>query len=179
MHQALRIGVARRAVLAKYGPRRCLLHNLTAVHNNHIVRHFVYNAQIVGYEYYGGAVFALKLVHQVQYLCLNGNVQSGGRFVRYKYLGLAGKRHCYHDTLPHTAGKLMGILEQYRFGVRYLHGIEHLHRLLLRFLLAHLLVNYEGFAELTLDVEHRVQACHGLLEYNGYLIAAYGVHLLL
>ena len=115
----------------------------------------------------------------MQDLCLNGHVQRGGGFVGNEDLGLAGQGHGDHDTLAHTAGKLVRILKQNRLGIGDLHGVEHLQRLLLRFLLIQLLMNNEGLAELPLDGKHRVQAGHGLLEDNGDLVAADGIHFLL
>ena len=73
----------------------------------------------------------------------------------------------------------MRVLLYDRLRVRYLNIIKHFERLLRGFLLAHILVDYERFAELAFNGEHRVERCHRLLEYNGDLVAADIIHLLL
>ena len=80
-----------------------LFHNLTAIHNDNVIRHFVDHAEIVRNKDYRRAVFALQVVHQTQNLRLNRNVESRGRFVGDKNFRSASQSHCYHNALTHTA----------------------------------------------------------------------------
>ena len=84
-HQPFGIRMAHRAIREDY-PRGCLFDDLTAIHDDNIIRHFVDNAEVVRDEDYRGAVFALEIVHQAEYLRLDGNVERRCRFVRDKYL---------------------------------------------------------------------------------------------
>ena len=170
--------MARRAV-GKDDLGRGLLHHLAAVHDDHVVRHLVDDAQIVRDEDDGRAVVPLQVVHQAQNLCLDGHVERGGGLVGNQDPGLAGQRHGDHHALAHAAGELVRILQQHGLRVGDLHGIEHLQRLLLRLLFVQLLVDDERLAELALDGKDRVQAGHRLLKDDGNLVAAYLVHLLL
>ena len=132
----------------------------------------------MGDEHDGGAVFLLQIVHQPQNLRLNGHVQSGGRLVGNQNVGLTGKSHGDHDTLPHTAGQLVGILLGNCLRVRDLHRFQHLDALGGGFLLAHALMDDERLGQLLLHAEHRVQAGHGFLKNNGNSVAPDVVHLL-
>ena len=155
-----------------------LFNNLTAVHNNNVVRHLVDNSEVVRDKHYRGAVFSLQVVHQTEYLRLNGNVKRRGRFVRYKNVGFAGKRHGYHNTLTHTARKLVRILSRNNFGVRYLNRAEHFDTFFRRFFLRHILVNHKRFGKLSFNRKDGVQARHRLLEDDRYTVAADMIHLL-
>ena len=127
----------------------------------------------------GRAVFPLQIVHQTKYLRLDSNVKSRCGLVGDQDLRAAGKRHSDHNALAHTAGKLVRILLYDGFRVRDLHVVKHFERLLCGFLFGHMLMDDERLAELTLDRENGVERGHRLLEYNGYLVAADIVHLLL
>ena len=124
------------------------------------------------------SVFSLQVVHQTKDLSLNGNVKRGRRFVRYKNIGFAGKRHGNHNALAHTAGKLVRILSRNRFGIRDLNRTEHFDALFLRIFLRHILVNDKRLGKLSLNREYRVQARHRLLEYDRYTVAANMIHFL-
>ena len=56
------------------------------------------------------AQLVLQFHHQLQNLCLNGNVQCGSRLVGDQKLRFTCQRDRDHDTLSHTTGQLVGIL---------------------------------------------------------------------
>ena len=72
------------------GSGRRLLHNLSAVHDGHLVRHLVNDAQVMGDKQDGGAGFRLQVVHQLQDLGLNGHVHGGCGLVGNEQFGISG-----------------------------------------------------------------------------------------
>ena len=50
--------------------------------------------------------------------------------------GIAGERHGDHHALAHAAGELVRILERAALGRGDAHAAQHVHRLLLRFIIA-------------------------------------------
>ena len=121
----------------------------------------------------------LQIVHELQDLRLDRNVQSRGRLVRDEQLRLAGQCHGDHDTLTHTAGQLMRILLGDDVRIRDLDIGQHFNDLCGSLLLRHALMDNERLADLTGHGEDRVQAGHRLLEDDGDIVAADGIHFLL
>jgi hypothetical protein len=62
----------------------------------------------MSYEYIGQPQLFLKILQQVDYLSLDGNVQSGDRLVADNKLRLERQSPCDTDTLPATAVELVG-----------------------------------------------------------------------
>ena len=89
---------------------RASLADSSAVHDDDLVSHLSDDAQIVGNDDDGHVELLLKFLHQLEDLCLDGNVQSGCRFIRDEDVGLGYQRHGDHDTLTHTARELVRIL---------------------------------------------------------------------
>ncbi len=58
-----------------------VFHDLAGIHHGHFVGHARHHAQVVGDQNDGHIGVALQVFHQVENLCLNGDVQRGGRFV--------------------------------------------------------------------------------------------------
>ena len=58
----------------------------------------------------GVAELLLQVLDELQDLGLNGHVQSGGGLVADQDLGLAGQGNGDHNSLPHTAGVLEGVI---------------------------------------------------------------------
>ena len=50
-----------------------------------------------------------ELLHQLQNLCFNGDIQGGGRLVCNQQLRSADHRHSDADALSQTAGQLMRV----------------------------------------------------------------------
>ena len=175
-HQTLRVRMGEFAVGDDRLRRRHLDH-LSAVHDGNVVRHLRDNAEVVGDEQDGRSMLALEVVHQLQDLRLNGDVQRGGRFVRDEQLRLTGQRHSDHHALTHAAGELVRILLGDDFRIRNLNVRQHLDHFLLGFFLAQSLMDDERLGNLAFDGEHRVQAGHRLLEDDGDRVAANLLHL--
>ena len=86
---------------------RAALDYLAAINNGDVFTKFRHNAKIMGDKNHGCAKLLFQIFHQGQNLCLNGNVKRCSRFVRQQQIGLGDKSHSNHNTLFHTAGKLV------------------------------------------------------------------------
>ena len=120
----------------------------------------------------GHAQLFLEPPHQVHNLCLNGHVQRCGRLVGDEQLGITAQAHGDHHTLAHTAGELVGIVIQARFGPGNADHLEELHGPLARLALAHVEVQFQRLGDLAADGEHRIERGHGILEDHGDAVAA-------
>lgn len=96
--------------LIEYLIRRAVLNDVTGIHDGDSFAHAGDDAEVMGYHYDAHAELLSEFLHKLEYLSLNGNVESRCGLVGYEQFGLAREGYCYHDSLTHTAGELMGIL---------------------------------------------------------------------
>ena len=82
----------------------CKLNNLSAVHNCNGISYLSDYSKVMSDENDRSVVLALKVIHELKNLGLNGNIQGGGRFVCDDQFGVAGQGDGNHNTLTHTAG---------------------------------------------------------------------------
>ena len=163
--------------VVEYFRSRSLFDNSAGVHYYDVISHFGNNAEIVRNQKYRTVYSLFKIVEKVEYLSLNGNVECGGRFVRYYKTGFAGKRHGYHYSLSHTAGKLVRVGSVNSFGHRNSYGVEHVYRTLLgEFFCRSRNMKKGYFVELVAYREYGVQTRHRFLEDHRHLSAAKSVH---
>ncbi|CCZ36011.1 putative peptide transport system ATP-binding protein [Firmicutes bacterium CAG:646] len=125
----------------------------------------------------GSSFLFFQDIHQFQDLRLNRNVQSCSWLIGDQKLRLTCQRHGDHDTLTHTAGKLVRILFCHCFRIRNTNVAKHLHHFLFRLFLTHLLMNSERLAQLSLDCKNRVQTGHRLLKDNRNIISTNLTHI--
>ena len=85
------------------------LYHFTKVHDGDSVGNVTHHQQIMGNEQIGQTHLILQLVKHIDDLCLNGHVQCGHRLIADHKLGLHRQRPGNADTLPLTAGELMGV----------------------------------------------------------------------
>ena len=106
--------------------RRPALDDLARIHHVHAVRIAGNNAEIVGDDNHRNAQFTRQVLHQLQNLRLNCNVECRCRFIGNDEFRLAAQRHRDHDTLAHTAAEMVRILFQTPFSVRHTNQSEKL-----------------------------------------------------
>ena len=92
--------------------RICYFHDIALVDNTDTIGDKADNRQVMGDEEIGNITFLLELLHQIQDLGTDGNVQCGNRLVSNNQLGL--HNHCTGntDSLTLTAGELVGVTGQ-------------------------------------------------------------------
>ena len=90
----------------------CDLHDVTLVDNADTVGDKADNRQVMGNKQVSDVTLTLELLHQVQNLCTNGNVQCGDGLVSDNQLGL--HNHCTGntDSLTLTAREFVGVTGQ-------------------------------------------------------------------
>ena len=110
-------------------PGVALLGDLPGVHHSHPVAGLGDDAEVVGDQEQRCVEVALQVGQDREDLCLDNDVERGGRLVGDHELGPQDERERDHDPLPHAAGKLVWVLAETRR--RDAHAAEGLQRALL------------------------------------------------
>ncbi len=130
------------------------------------------NAEVMGYHYDAHAELLSEFLHKLEYLSLNGNVESRCGLVGYEQFGLAREWLLrYHYSLTHTAGELMGGYCLRRFVGSLMPtklGSSFARSYASFFALARMQADNLGY--LIADID-RVEARHGILEDYRDLVA--------
>ena len=142
------------------------LDDLSCVQNGNTVSDIRYDTKVVGNKHDSVVVLFLKILDQLQDLCLNRNVQRSCRLIADEDLRTAGKCNRDNDTLSHTAGILERIIIETLLCVRNTNLFHQLKRLCSRFHLADILMFHNNRSDLFSDRDDRVQGSHRVLEYG-------------
>jgi len=158
-----------------------LLDRVTRVHDDDTVTELRDDAEIVRDEEDRGPMLSTELPQQFQDLRLEGDVERRSRLVGDQEGRLEHERHRDHDSLPHSARELVGVVADALAGIRDADLLEHLHGpALYRSPLAPLrTVCGLDVDELRPDRERGVEARERVLEDHRELAAPQGTHLLL
>ncbi len=113
--EGLQVGMLRAAEDVVDGAR---LHDLAMVDHNHLVGHVRHHAEVVRDEEDGHAEVPLQLLHELQDLGLDGDVERRGRLVGDKERRAADERHGQHRALAQPAREFERILVAGRSGSR-------------------------------------------------------------
>ena len=96
-----------------------MLNDLTGIYYGYLIAYLCDDPQVVGDHDHGGAELLSQLLHGLQYLGLDGHIQSRGGLVGNQKLRVAGQGHGDDHTLLHSAGELVGVLAVTLFGDPY------------------------------------------------------------
>ena len=155
-----------------------LLYYLARVHNYNVVCHLSNNTEIVGDKHNRCTALALNLLKKLKNLALDSNVKSCGRLVCNDKLGVARKSYRNHNSLTHTAGKLVRIVFNNRLGHGNADKSKHVNSLLSCLFLCSLgIVKVEHLLNLIANGEDGVKACHRLLEYHRDILTSDTAHI--
>ncbi|MOA12453.1 hypothetical protein D3C78_1324480 [compost metagenome] len=110
--------------------------HLAMLHDVNVIGKLLHDRQVMGDEDHGHAAFLLQVADEIEDLRLHRHIQRGGRFIGNQHVRIVGERHGDHHTLSLAAGKLVRILFQPCFRLRYLHLPQKIERPRLRFLAA-------------------------------------------
>ena len=103
------------------------LHHIPQIHNANTVTDIFDNAQVMRNKQICQVVLLFQIQKQVDDLRLDGNVQSGYRFVTYNKLRIYCQRSGYTDTLSLSAGELMGVtMDKVRCKSALLHNLHNI-----------------------------------------------------
>ena len=148
------------------------LDDLSCIQNGNTVCDIRYDTKVVGNKHDSVVVLFLKILDQLQDLCLNRNVQRSCRLIADEDLRTAGKCNRDNDTLSHTAGILERIIIETLLCVRNTNLFHQLKRLCSRFHLADILMFHNNRSDLFSDRDDRVQGSHRVLKYGCNFLTA-------
>jgi hypothetical protein len=69
-----------------------------------------HDGEVMGNKEIGKPTVTLEVLHEIQNLGLNGDIEGRRRLIADKKLRLCGKRPCNRDSLPLPTGELMRVL---------------------------------------------------------------------
>ena len=173
--QPHRVGMAR-PVEHRVG--RALFGHARGVHHDDAVGVARHHAEIVRDDDQRDVELARQVLHQLQDLRLDGDVERGGRLVGDDELGIAGEPDRDHHALAHAAGELVRILVEPAFGVGDADELQQLDGAGARLRVVHSHVDRQRLGDLQPDGEQRVERGHRLLEDHRDVAAADLAHLL-
>ena len=94
-------------------------------------------------------------------------------------LRVAGDADCADHALAHAAGELVRIVANADFRRGDANLAEHVHNLVTQSVAFHVAVNFQRLANLVVDVEHRVERGHRVLQHHSDAVPANLLHLFL
>ena len=156
---------------------RALLDDARRVHHVDAVGVARDHAEIVRDDDQRDVEPARQILHQLEDLRLDGDVERGGRLVGDDQLRIAGKPDGDHHALAHAAGELMRILLEPALAVGDADQPQQLERARARLRLAHLEMDDQRLHDLQPDRQDRIERGHRLLEDHGDVAAAHLAHL--
>src|SRR5207302_1907300 len=86
-------------------PRFTKLHNLAQVHHRHPIADMLNDTQSMRNKEIGEAELCPKVGHEVQYLCLHGDIECGYRLVRDDQVRVQSEGAGDADSLPLSAAE--------------------------------------------------------------------------
>src|SRR5262249_3683976 len=144
----------------------------SAIHDEHAIAEAGHDAQRMGDHHNRRLAVALELAHEVEDLCLDGNVECGGRLVGDQQVRLAQERHRDHDTLAHATGEFVRIRVEAASCLGNAHSIEHGNGRVPGLALVHVAVSHKHLGHLPADPQIRIERGHRILEDHGNAAAA-------
>ena len=167
--ETYRVGVQR--TREQLGHRDALDHP-AGIHHDHPLRHLRHDAHVVGDQDDRGADPLLQLVHEVQDLRLDGDVERRGGLVGDQQARVAGHGHRDHHPLAQPARELEGILFRAPRGLGDANELERRHGRRQRVLARQALMGLDRLGDLAADGHHRIERGHRLLKDHRDGVAA-------
>ena len=158
---------------------RRLLDDLPGVHHDHPLGKLGDNAHVVRDQDDRRAVVALEPLHELEDLCLDGDIERSRRLVCDQERGVAGERHRDHHSLPHPTRELMRIVVRAPVRVRDADLGQQVDGPCPRLSVGHRLVGAQLLLDLPADGVDGRQRGHRVLEDHRDLTAANRPHLAL
>ena len=154
-----------------------VFHQFARIHHRTVIAHFRYNAEVMRDQDHGCTLFLLQRSHHIQNLRLDRNVKSCCRLIRDQKFRFAGQRDRDHDTLFHTAGKLMWVILIPLRNDAY--HRKHILRTSQRLHFGTMTMQKNHFRDLLSYCFYRIQRRHRILKDHRNLFAADVAHLAL
>lgn len=152
------------------------LDDTACVHHCDCFAHLRYHTEIVCDQQDREAQFSLKILKQRHDLRLDGDVESGGRFIGYQQPRFADDGHGDHHTLAQSSRKLMRILIETAVGIADANQTEDADHFLLCIGTAHTTVQKKWFGDLLTNAKRWVKTGHGFLKHHADAITSDFLH---
>ena len=162
-NQRLGVGIFR---IVKNGVHIPRFPHLAVAHDNHLVRDFTHQPEIVADEQHAHTVLLLQLGNQVGHLALYRHVQRSRGLIGNQKLGLASNGNGDHHALLLSPGEFVGVGFETLFGVGDTHLSHQLQGPIPGLPRVHSHVNTQDLSDLLTHREHRVERAHRLLEHH-------------
>ncbi|OWK20564.1 hypothetical protein AJ88_28435 [Mesorhizobium amorphae CCBAU 01583] len=161
------VGMAR---TMKDVPHRPLLHHLARIHDGYVVAQFSDDAEMMGDKQDGATDLPLQILEQMYDLDFQRCIKRCGWLVGDEQRRLHQKRHGNADALAHATRELMRIIPDAALRIGNSDSLEHVDGSIALFTTASLFVVLD-IDHLALDVPHRIERGHRILEDHGEAIA--------
>ena len=139
-------------------PGRSGLDHFAGIHHGHPVTYSGHHAKVMGDVKDRQLPFPLDVFQQRRVGRLDRHVQGRGGLVGDEHLGFARESDGTHHPLPHAAAELVGVVFQSLLGCGDAQQPEKFYRPPFQAPAAQVLMQAQGFRELIIDIEYRVQA---------------------
>ena len=140
------------------------LHDPAAIQHDHVVGHVGDHAEVVGDVQDRHVQLVLEILHQLQNLRLDRDVERGGRLVGDQQRRIADQGHGDHRALAQPARELEGIGPERLLGIGEADPRQHLDGAQPALGAARLGVQQQGLADLVADRVQGRERAHRLLE---------------
>ena len=151
-------------------------HDPTVVHDHDVLGDVGDDTQIVGDHQHRHREFVLEVVHQLEDLRLDGDIERGGRFIGNQQCRAADQRHGDHGALAQAAGQFEGVVVEGGARIRKTGEAQHVDGQFTPLCPRAAAVKMERLADLVTHRVQRRQGGHRLLEDHRYASAANGPH---
>ena len=135
---------------------RSALHDDAGIHNGNFLCDICHNAEIMCDHDDGCLIFLLQILDNIENLSLNCHIECGRWLVTDQNFRITGKCNRDHNTLTHTAGKLVRILLGNNLRIRNLYLTQQVNRFFRRFLLGKSLMDDKRLRKLLFNRENGV-----------------------
>src|SRR5579863_5857442 len=152
------------------------LYQVSRIHHGHAVSYLRHDGQVMRDKKHGQAKLSAQVIQQLQNLGLNGDVERGSWLVRDEQLWTVHDGHRDHDTLPHSAGKLVRIIARPPVRLRDCDIGHSLNRKLRSLAARARAMHAYGLGDLVPNPHDRIKSRHWLLKNHGNLRAAQLAH---
>ena len=148
-----------------------VFNDLTGIHYGDPLGHLRHDSEIMGDQEDGCVEICFQIVHEIQDLSLNRDIQRGCGFIGDDQVRIAGQGHCYHHPLPHAATHLIGIFSNPLAWIGYADVGQQFSCPAPGRPSLQAFMQLEHLCNLVAYLKGRIEGGHGLLENHGDSVA--------
>lgn len=146
--------------------RRPAFNDPAGVHDGCLIGDFTDHADVMRNENQAHVAFVLLFFEQFENLSLYRDIERRRRFVGNQHFRVQCQCHRYDDALPHSPGKLVGVVVHSAGGAGDAHSVHHLDGGQSGCPTRHSTVDAVQLANLIADRVHRIERGQRVLEHH-------------